>query len=549
MGYQDKLKPIPREQISAPATTTSGYASKLKPVARPQVVAQKQEEPDLMHKLGAGLSSVFGGEKIGEAIGTQIAKGNLGDTLQKFAVGRKLTPQEESLVSMGPSGKQIAGDVIRTAALPVGIALTGGTSILGQSLVGGATGYAYDVGSKLSEGKDVPEAVVPGMGTVAGLVAPGVVRGIGASSGPITSKVGTALSKTLPTKSNVVSKRVKAFNTVFQSSGSPRRFFERSGGKGYSVSETIANNDNYIPEVVGGKITPESAQNAILNIQKDAQARARIVDEIINSEPKYISLADWKNSAIKEIEHLKLSGDKYERTLEKINKDFASYEKLADVNGQVPLSLINNAKKAKYENINWKMEDDLYTADRAVARGSKKVVEDSLDDYGIKELNYEVGRLYDAQEGLETLARSGATIPGGRLGRGTARLLGAITGTGAGPVGSLVGALTADQLSTILQKTYFKNNPMLKAIIGDIAEQEPEMFMKALELAKKNRYSRLLPAPGQSSYRSSISSGQIIPVLPTGRNIDPVGFKTVGSTPSLPADISAKEALQEFLSQ
>jgi hypothetical protein len=354
------------------------------------------------------------------------------------------------------------------------------------------------------------------------------------------------------------------------------------------VSETLANNDRYIPNINGGKVTPESAAEAISNIKKDASARAQIVDEVIKSENKYVKLTDWKNSAIKELEHLKPTGDKYKRAVEKVNKDFEAYMEVADAEGRVPLTFINDAKKTKYEYINFK-DDDLYTADRAVARAAKKTVEESIDDFDVKELNYELGRLYDAQEGVETLAKAGATMPGGRLGRYAARGIGVALGSSGGPISSVLGAITADQLAVLMQKNFLKGNPAFRAMIGELAQKEPDVYaqaIKMLEQKSKEQATRLklpppssmrmggettapstmrtvadydewlaaqgiirtpgqlaLPAPGPASAGNAVNQGRPIRVLPPDRNVDVITPDGLGTPNTVNRPPSNRETL------
>jgi hypothetical protein len=82
-----------------------------------------------------------------------------------------------------PTGKEIAGAFLQTAAIPAGFALTGGSSVAGQAAVGAGLGYAYDVGQDLIEGKSTKDILTPGLGTVAGAAIPPVLRGAGALVG------------------------------------------------------------------------------------------------------------------------------------------------------------------------------------------------------------------------------------------------------------------------------------------------------------------------------------------------------------------------------
>src|SRR3990167_6599604 len=73
---------------------------------------------NLLGKAGSALDFVFGGKKVGEAIGTQIAK-------------LTVPKEQKQFIDKGPSAKQILGDI-------GGMALTVGTLGSGSALKTGA---------------------------------------------------------------------------------------------------------------------------------------------------------------------------------------------------------------------------------------------------------------------------------------------------------------------------------------------------------------------------------------------------------------------------
>lgn len=117
------------------------------------------------------LNTVFGGEKIGEAIGTQIAKFTPGGReLRRQVREGEITEEQAGDTLKGPSFKEVAGDVGRTALTfaPVGRAasLLGkagqavglgsrAAGITGNVVAGGATGAAFDVAEDVAEGREV----------------------------------------------------------------------------------------------------------------------------------------------------------------------------------------------------------------------------------------------------------------------------------------------------------------------------------------------------------------------------------------------------------
>lgn len=193
-----------QSKVSFQATTTA-----------PTLPPQKS----FLQKAAGVTDAIFGGGKVGELIGNQAAKGNLGTFAQKVLVGRDLSPAEEKLVGAGPTGKQVAGSVAQAGLnfLPIGkiagglkaatpLARLGTAGKIASNVVTGAgAGYGYDVASGLAAGKEKPFA--PGAGTVIGgaipLVGPalktvGRVAGetVGATTGTGYGSVKQALKST-----------------------------------------------------------------------------------------------------------------------------------------------------------------------------------------------------------------------------------------------------------------------------------------------------------------------------------------------------------------
>lgn len=179
-----------------------------------ETTVERDEETGFLEKTQKVLGTVFGGEKIGEAIGAKIA--------QFDPRVQELQAQEEAGIAPkgsveqtleGPSGKEVAGDVLRTGALftPIGKiagAISRGAKALGAvgrtekaaklagNVVGGGTaGAAADVGVGLAEGED-PRL---GVGTFLGAgipVASPVVKALGQVGRRATFETSGVLSGT-----------------------------------------------------------------------------------------------------------------------------------------------------------------------------------------------------------------------------------------------------------------------------------------------------------------------------------------------------------------
>lgn len=133
-----------------------------------------ETKPDRLSQIGSGLDMVFGGKKVGEAIGTRIAKMMVG-------------PEAAQYVSPGPSAREVAGSALQSASLffPVGRAAGAGTKLASRYLgmraaklagnvaVGAAAGYGFDLATKMQDtSRGVGDVLTPGAGAAIGAAIP-----------------------------------------------------------------------------------------------------------------------------------------------------------------------------------------------------------------------------------------------------------------------------------------------------------------------------------------------------------------------------------------
>lgn len=195
----------------------AGYSdSKINAFEAQRAIKQSQVKPktgmEKSGKVGETLGSIFGGNKIGEAIGTGVARRDVesGKNEMDLVDYSSLSPQaierlrakgvpvteEEQRAEIaqgikGPSGKEIAGDVAQ-----IGLNFVGGGAAKGLKGVGLAKkvatgagiGYGYDVSTGLKDGDSVGKSLVPGVGTAIGGAIPLVGAGLNAA-GKATSKL------------------------------------------------------------------------------------------------------------------------------------------------------------------------------------------------------------------------------------------------------------------------------------------------------------------------------------------------------------------------
>lgn len=234
-----------------PQQATTGQAG-----STPQL---KQQGVDVLGKTQNVLDTVFGGGKIGEAIGTKIAE-------------HTVSPEAKQFVEPGPSGSQIAGDVARTALTfaPVGrlgtlaakglgsLGIGKAATVAGNVLAGGATGAAFDVADSVTNNRDISL----GAGTFIG-------AGIPAAS-PVAKALARATSKVL---GRGVSEITGALTGT--SAETVQQAFESAKTGGKELTQ--------FTDALRGATTPEKLVEATrTNIQKIASQRQKLFSETLS---------------------------------------------------------------------------------------------------------------------------------------------------------------------------------------------------------------------------------------------------------------------------
>lgn len=219
--------------------------------------SSQPNQAGFLEKSSNVLGSVFGGDKIGEAIGTQIA--------------RSRATEDEKQFIKGPSLKEVAGDVGRTALnfTPVGratkaigtgltaLGLRKGAQTVGGVVAGGATGAAFDVAEDVAEGREVGL----GAGTVLG-------AGIPAAT-PVAAALTRASSKILGRGASEITGKLTGTSaeTVEQAFDAARQ-----GGKQLDEFTTS----------LRGQTTPEQLVNNVReNVSRVSQQRSALFAETL----------------------------------------------------------------------------------------------------------------------------------------------------------------------------------------------------------------------------------------------------------------------------
>lgn len=158
------------------------------PAVVPNVSTQTSPQPQsLGQKVTGGLDAVFGGKQIGESL---VKAGNNIGNLVTGGIPKYNAHLADNTVDV----PALIGDYTKAAANFIPGAGEG-AGLLAKTAVGGATGYAMDVGSKLKNQDESPFS--PGIGTAIGATLPmggAVIKPATAIVGRLMKGIGSGLS-------------------------------------------------------------------------------------------------------------------------------------------------------------------------------------------------------------------------------------------------------------------------------------------------------------------------------------------------------------------
>ena len=417
---------------------------------QPQQSANYQPKQDGLKTAGNIADFLFGGKKIGEAIGTGIAQGKFGSGIQKFVTGQDLTPEQESLVTAGPTRKEIVGDVARVGLnfTPYGKATGALTSRLAQEglkrsakplaniAVGAGTGYAMDVAENARQNKE--NIYKPGAGT---LVGGGLATlGSGASAG--LRKLGQ----------NTGQDRLEklAGNYVV-----PSKIIAQESKRGRNPLQVIKE-EGVLPEVINSKTDTSKMVEALSSRLEEASNATR---NVLKDSGLVVPFKDFQKTVIDGVmgdETIRNLGQT-DTALKQVMTILNSYKKSYGQN--IPVTVIDDIRQTMNKN-KWKPEThDIY---RSIGDATRKIVYDAVPDQQVKKMLQREGELIGARDLAEAL--NARAVKSGLIGKHFETLLGGLAGMGAGAVagplgmgaGALTGALATRKVGDIARGAYFK---------------------------------------------------------------------------------------------
>lgn len=245
------------------------------------------------------------------------------------------------------------------------------------------------------------------------------------------------------------------------------------------------------PAVEGGRISRESVaetvqgmheatkpMNEVLNKGLDAIQPSIPLTPIASLEQRAIQLARTPGNIAKNI------ADDLETA---IRSEFETYRK--NLGDSLTLRKVNEIKQAKWSQLTSRfdlvkpLQGDV---NYLIGKAGQDIVEQSVPQsaFGVHELNAYIGQSMEAAKFLNTLA--GKAVRGGRFSNYFNKLTGAFIGSAiGGGLGSIIGSLGAEGLTTMLQKAAL-GDPIADLFIKSIEKTNPAAYQRALDFLDKS---------------------------------------------------------------
>lgn len=448
------------------------------PLAQPQAPSSMPQAPaatsdtsggDWLDKTTNFVNAIFPGKQVGQAIGT------LG--------GYLLSPNKENYDTSAPSPLQVAGDVAQ-GALAVGTEGLGQTGALAGKVFGKALPAITPaktalgvIGRNVAGGAGIGAAnAVANGGDLGDIAKQGAIgAGLGGLAGGAITGAGAIAARGTPEK--IAANRYAELTKLERNNAPIRKVIAAGDAKGIDTKKILADSDLLVGAV--DKNGTINTQDAIGQMQDFLKPQEDVIRKNLVREGKTIPLTDVEAKLKQAVNDSGVQGGALTRALRNVDDDIAGYGLKADANGNVPLSLIQDAKVDKYSNINY-LNPETKRVDKTIAKGLKQIVEDNTDSVDVKELNKELSKHFATISVLEKL--DGKKVEGGRLGKYFAQTVGSIVGSTLplGPLGPIAGAEIGGRIMGRQMAGKFGK------ATGQTLESSPAM-KNAIELAKSRK--------------------------------------------------------------
>lgn len=530
------------------------------PVAKPVEEPKKSTLGTLLGpaKEGVeGLKTLYGGGDQG------IAK-KLADDVSEAAKDYNGPMGVKQLLAPTKAALRTAGDVAGTVFAPVG-ALIGATGV----------GKLFDKIGELSQNKggiidkitDIPavqDYVIrhPNTGEDFGralnlVLAEGekgkidpktVIERTAEQAKTAVEKVKTKLPSQEKTNAKIIDKRASDLKTLDDNYVQLRKASGYSEDNGQASRKRIASTDVLVDSVDDtGTIRTKQPGGAVEQYKAQTLDQAEgVVRHNLERLGEKVNLETVEKSLTDAVHKSGLEGSDLTSALEKVKKEIEGYKMKADANGDVPLTLIHDAKINATNGINYFTDPEVKTYRKAVARGLKTVVEDN-SKFNVKEVNTELSKFLDDISLLERL--DGKKVQGGKLGKYFAQIAGNAAGgiaggMAGGPVGSAIGTVVGGEVAGRIKGSQLESTFGKKT--GAVAPKSP-IIQEAIDIGKSPRLA--LPAPKEGSPRVQISSGKTINLPKSTENTYRPRDNFTNQKTTIPKQNPPKTVMPESVSQ
>jgi uncharacterized protein YcfJ len=331
---------------------------------------------------------------------------------------------------------------------------------------------------------------------------PGVDKAISKTASPVI-KVGEKIASVIPeaikspiktykasqvkaeakVNDQIIKQRTNELENIENNYAKLRKNRDFSQDQNASSRQRVASTDVLVNAVdEAGTINTKKSGGAIEQYKKMTLDHAEgVVRKNLVRLNETVNLSKVESELTKAVYDSGLEGADLKNALNNVKKEISGYRLKADVNGDVPLALIHDAKISTTNGIDYNTPADVKAYRKAIARGLKKTVEKN-SEFPVEDVNKALSPYLQDIKYLESL--DGRKVKGGKLGKYFSQVTGTMIGGAmgsaiGGPIGSAIGGIAGREISgkmvsSNLSKTFGKES-------GRVAEQHPTI-KKAVEL-------------------------------------------------------------------
>lgn len=438
--FQGLAQDATKTLITKPVVKTVGAAKLLASTFQsPEKQAEAERfvsEPHTIKYPLIGDVTVEGADTSPEGVARDVASSGLKTVSWLYGGGAVKSGLKTILGKKAPTIVEKATKFARNVTLP-----------------GAISGATYGGGQAIEEGKGAGDVVKETLatGALGGLAATGFGAGL-AGVGAGVAKVGE-MSKLLTKEGrvqNTIAKRVEELDKLDRGYADMRKASGFSADEGKATKLRIASTDVLSNAVdTDGVIRTKTKGGPVDMYRSQTIDKAEsVVRDNLENLGEMVNLDTVKANLTKAVNESGLEGSDLTSALNKIDSEIEGYRLKADEMGNIPVTLVHDAKVNQYRNINYLTPPETKSYRKAIARGLKETVEQN-SSFPVKQVNDELAKYYEDIAFLERL--DGKRVKGGKLGKYFSQISGNIIGGVAGhavggPAGSAIGTIVGGEL-------------------------------------------------------------------------------------------------------